>query len=388
MRISSSFSPIFILAALAAWLGGCGSSFPHDSARIVWSADSAGPAPGMLAAYTLGPGSIEVPAVYESPIIASTLGVEQLAVSWNADVPPRTGMWVEVRVRADPDAMWSDWLLLGGAGSIACPSPRTQTPAGLKVDVDILTNKTWFRDAQLRISAAGEGKVQLHRIDIVRSLAFSRIASGLRKERLSNAPNWTKLGLPSSVQLDIPFLTQKTSRPELSGRLCSPTSVAMVVSWAQSPVSVETVANAAYDAPHDIYGNWPRNVQAAWEQGVPGKLVRIGTLKDAWRLLAAGVPIVASIKSKPSELAGAPYSETDGHLIVLRGYDSDGNFLVNDPAGSDAAKGQLVYARRDIATVWLTNGRGTAYLFTKPGQQHLLDSLEAPASPSAAEQTR
>ena len=102
----------------------------------------------------------------------------------------------------------------------------------------------------------------------------------------------------------------------------------------------------------------------------------------------ASMPIVASIKSKPGELAGAPYSETDGHLIVLRGYDSDGNFLVNDPAGSDAGKGQLVYARRDIATVWLTNGRGTAYLFTKPGQQHLLDSMEAPSSPAAAEPTR
>jgi hypothetical protein len=386
MRIQVHVASIVVLAALAAWLGGCGSSFPHDSARIVWATDAARATPGGSAPYALGPGTTDAPATYESPIIASTLGGEQLAVSWNADVPPRTGMWVEVRVRADPDAMWSDWLLLGVAGDVRCPTPRTETPAGLKVDVDILTSKTWFRDAQLRISAAGEGQVRLHRIDIVRSLAFSRIASGLRKERLSNPPNWAKLGLPSSVQLEVPFLTQKTSRPELSGRLCSPTSVAMVASWANAPVSVETIANAAYDAPHDIYGNWPRNVQAAWEQGVPGKLVRIGTLKDAWRLLAAGVPIVASMKAKPGELAGAPYSETDGHLIVLRGYDQEGNFLVNDPAGSDAAKGQLVYARRDIATVWLTNGRGTAYLFTKPSQEHLLDSLGA--APAAAEPTR
>ena len=388
MRIQFHHAPLLLLAAIAVWLGGCGSSFPHDSARIVWSADAALSAPGGPTVQTLGPGTVEAPAIYESPIIASTLGVEQLAVSWNADVPPRTGMWIEVRVRADPDAMWSDWLLLGGAGDVRCPTPRTETPAGLKVEVDILTSKTWFRDAQLRISAAGEGAVRLHRIDIVRSLAFSRIASGLRKERLSNPPNWAKLGLPSSAQLEVPFLTQKTSRPELSGRLCSPTSVAMVASWANAPVSVETIANAAYDAPHDIYGNWPRNVQAAWEQGVPGKLVRIGTLKDAWRLLAAGVPIVASIKAKPGQLAGAPYSETDGHLIVLRGYDAEGNFLVNDPAAADAQKGQLVYARRDVATVWLTNGRGTAYLFTKPDQQHLLDSMGSPTPHADAEQHR
>lgn len=385
MRIQVHVTLLIVLAALAALLGGCGTSFPHDSARIIWSAQAAGSAAEGAGVLALGPGTLDAPAIYESPIIASTLGVEQLAVSWNADVPPRTGMWVQVRVRADPDAMWSDWLLLGGAGEVVCPSPRTQTPAGLKVEVDILTSKTWFRDAQLRISAAGEGQVRLHRIDIVRSLAFSRIASGLRKERLSNPPNWAKLGLPSSVQLDVPFLTQKTSRPELSGRLCSPTSVAMVVSWAKAPVSVEAIANAAYDAPHDIYGNWPRNVQAAWEQGVPGKLVRIGTLKDAWRLLAAGVPIVTSIKAKPGQLAGAPYSETDGHLIVLRGYDAEGNFLVNDPAAADAQKGQLVYARRDIATVWLTNGRGTAYLFTRPDQQHLLDSMGSPTSQTEAE---
>jgi hypothetical protein len=159
----------------------------------------------------------------------------------------------------------------------------------------------------------------------------------------------------------------------------------MVASWAKTgAVSVETVADAAYDATYDIYGNWPRNVQAAWEQGVPGRLVRIGTLKDAWKLLAAGIPIVASIKARPGELAGAPYSETDGHLIVLRGYDEDGNFLVNDPAASDAARGQVCYARRDIATVWLTNGRGTAYIFARPGQSHLLDTLGSPGESEPA----
>jgi hypothetical protein len=182
MRTPGSLALVCLLAALCACLVGCGSSFPHDSGRIVWSHQS-GVAP---LSHDLTPGADQAPVAYQSPIIASTLGVEQLAVSWNADVPDGAGMWVQVRVRADPDASWSPWLLLGGAGDVACPDPVVKTSSGLNVEVDILTSKTWFRQAQVRVSAAGRGTVRLHRLDIVRSLAFSRAAAGLRRERLSD----------------------------------------------------------------------------------------------------------------------------------------------------------------------------------------------------------
>ncbi len=321
-------------------------------------------------------------AVATTEVIGSSLGCRELIASWNADVPEGCGLTIEARVRADQDGEWTPWLRLGEAGQPAGGTP-TNACGAASVDVDVLESTSWFKQAQVRVSATAPhaavagSSVTIHRLDVTRTLAFGRGLQGLRRELNASDPDWKALGLPTHVDLDVPFLSQKTPRAELSGRLCSPASVAMAVRWAgRSDATVETVAAIAHDPRHDLYGNWPRNVQAAWQFGVPGKVARLGSMTDAWRLLASGVVIVASIKAEKGQLADAPYQDTEGHLIVIRGYDAKGNLLVSDPACSSAEAGRRTYSRRDMAQVWLVNRRGTCYLFTRPGEGWRLDGAE------------
>lgn len=369
----------WLLAPLLALLGGCGSSFPHDTSLVRWTDRPGDTADAPL---RLAPGTDSASAISE--IIGSTLGCRELILSWNADVPPGIGLVVEARVRTDQDGAWSPWLFMGEAGDTR-PTTVTTSCGTAKVDVDILESTSWFKQSQVRVTALADpaspagGTVVIHRIDITRTLAFGRGLQGLRRELTGSGPDWEALGLPSRVDLDVPFLTQKTPRPELSGRLCSPTSVAMAAQWAgRADVTVDAVATAVHDTRHDLYGNWPRNVQAGWRFGMPGKVARLGSLTDAWRLLASGVVIVASIRAEKGQLRDAPYSDTEGHLILIRGYDADGNFLVNDPACSTPEAGRRTYARRDMARVWLLNKRGTCYLFTKSADERLLNDETLP----------
>ncbi|MGE3182339.1 MAG: N-acetylmuramoyl-L-alanine amidase-like domain-containing protein, partial [Phycisphaerae bacterium] len=55
------------------------------------------------------------------------------------------------------------------------------------------------------------------------------------------------------IKLDVPFFSQRTEKPEIAGRICSPTSVAMVMAYHGVTKPVAEVAAAAYDQAHDIY---------------------------------------------------------------------------------------------------------------------------------------
>jgi hypothetical protein len=96
----------------------------------------------------------------------------------------------------------------------------------------------------------------------------------------------------------------------IRGRICSPTSVAMVLGALGRPATVAEVAAAAYCAPHDRYGVWPANVWAASRRGVLGCVVVVRSWEQARALLAAGLPLVVSESHGPGGLPGSPLPET------------------------------------------------------------------------------
>ena len=97
---------------------------------------------------------------------------------------------------------------------------------------------------------------------------------------------------------------------------------------------------------------------------VAGHVARFSRWCDVERSIANGQPLIISIKARPGELSGAPYPSTDGHWMVLVGFDAAGDVLVNDPAAATPEKGQKSYLRRELERVWLDRG-GTAYILGK-----------------------
>jgi hypothetical protein len=269
-------------------------------------------------------------------------------ISWNLVLSPDSSAVIETRL-----APWSDperasaWLFVGYAG--AQPASKGQEADGwLRVDTDFVRCDEPSAWIEVRVRHLLGGPIAVERIDISLRDRLRRAAT--------EAPPAGEWPIPA---LEVPFRSQRLATGALGSRLCSPTSVAMVLGFHGSEVATLDLARRAYDRFHDLYGNWPRNVQAARECGVEGYLTAIAHWSEAEALLARGVPLVISIAAPKGELRGAPYARTNGHLLVLKGVDARGDLLVNDPAAR--LGGELTYHREDLTRCWLARG-GTAYV--------------------------
>jgi hypothetical protein len=330
------------------------SQHPHCITRLVFDQGGESAAVGEGSeAVRLGGG------VYTSPVVYLPT-FDECLLSWNVVTPGGSGVVFEARVRLlGADTGWSPWLFMGEAGDpqgLITGEPVTTWKHG-RVAVDIIEGKAIFDAVQVRARGAPGrgGPALIERLEIVTTST----------PRLEKYPRGRADGARGGLQeivLDVPFLSQRTSNEALSGRLCSPTSVAMVLAYYGAERTVEEVAGLVHDARHDIYGNWPRNVQAARECGVAGSVTRFASWDEVAVTLAQGKPIIASIVVGPGELPGAPYGETDGHLIVITGMTAEGDLLVNDPACADEGAGRLVYPRDAMERVWLVSRKGTAYV--------------------------
>lgn len=294
------------------------------------------------------------PASCTTEIARGAYPFRDLLVSWNVDSPAGTGFVVELRVQAD-DA-WSPWMHLGdwGEGEFTPGlAQRVTTCAGGRVDVDYFRGERAFDAAQIRVNAFTRrtgAEVVLRRM----RFCFS--------DRERAVPALEPLASrPLGTVLDVAPRSQHAEPAEIAARICSPTSVAMVLDYRGVSVPTRAIAERAFDPAHDIYGNWPRNVQTAYSFGVGGYLARFSDWSHVERVVAANTPIVVSIAVKGGELRGAPYTSTRGHLLVLIGFDAAGDCVALDPAAPDASSARRTYRRADLETTWMARG-GTAYV--------------------------
>jgi hypothetical protein len=300
---------------------------------------------------------------YESPVIQSDLKFNELVISWNVDTPPKAGFCVEVRVGRRFDDSWSPWLYVSDWGDpLPAGQPVTECDVG-HIYVDYFVSDQRFNRLQYRIRAANAAE-QDAALRVQRVAVCVSDTSGIPLAIARPAP--AREPLPESAwrrRLPVPFHSQATDNPDMKGRLCSPTSVAMMMAYRGVDRPVEEVARACYDPMHEIYGNWPRAIQAAYSYGVPGYLDRFSDWDDIKRMVAADQPLVMSIRAQEKgELTGAYYDVTLGHLLVLTGFEDESHVAVNDPAYRNPADGQRTYLREDLEKVWMRSRGGLAYV--------------------------
>ncbi len=80
------------------------------------------------------------------------------------------------------------------------------------------------------------------------------------------------------------------------------------------------------------------------------------------------MPVIMSISWGRGQLSGAPIAASNGHLIVLVGFDAQGNPIVNDPAAPANETVQRTYKRAELEKLWLQASGGTAYLIYPAGR--------------------
>src|SRR5439155_670623 len=100
--------------------------------------------------------------------------------------------------------------------------------------------------------------------------------------------------------------------------------------------------------PYACSPRWPRLRSSTRSRaystrfGLDGFVTRLRSLNEAQRFLNASIPLVASINGK---LPGFLLGETNGHLLVIRGFDASGDVITNDPAVKTDEDARKVYRR-------------------------------------------
>lgn len=295
-----------------------------------------------------------------SRIVETEFPFNDLVPSWNVDVPPGAGFVVEIRVGRRVGDFWTPFYYLGGWGEAPRVEARHVEDEHGLINIDYFQSTRAYDRLQYRFHLAGADDAHLPKVKRV-SLAYSNTLNDEAVARRFRKPvdpgpkeKWAR-------RLAIPFRSQKWEDPKIRGSICSPTSVSMVLEYRGVNEPTAKVCRTVYDREYKIYGNWWRAVQGAYSYGVPGYLERFGDWDAVKRHIAAGQPVIASIRVGKGELSHAPYRQSDGHLLVVAGFDEAGHVLINDPAAQTAEQGVTTYLREDMEKVWFARG-GVGYV--------------------------
>ena len=303
-----------------------------------------------------------------SPEISTSFSFTEAIASWNASTP--TGSWMEVQFRANYGSHWSKWYILGiwaaDYSTIQRHSVRSQgdTDGFVAVDTFVSSNKKETANAfqlKIRLFSAITNVTPVVRNA---SLAYSTSAPKSASASAGNPALWNHV-------LNVPQCSQMVY-PDGGEVWCSPTSTSMVLAYWDGYTGpceprVRAAVDGVYDWIYDGHGNWPFNTAYAATFGNEGYVARFTNLEQVEKFIHAGVPVIASIAWKKGELTGSSVESTNGHLLVVVGFDAAGNPVVNDPAFASDAEVRSIYQRSEFETLWLQASGGTVYLIYPEG---------------------
>lgn len=290
----------------------------------------------------------------------------ELLPSWNLSTSPDTGAAFHVRVRDVASGEWSPYLYVGQWGRTLHAPDRTLGYDGGEIHIDYLKLKQPADAFQMRATLYSFS-IDESTTPTLRRLAASYsgvVADEARRKALLEPVivdgNWAR-------SLPIRFRAQGRLDPSISGSTCSPTSVSMVMDY--YGIDNPNLQNAMriYDPEYGIFGVWSKATALPSEYGLDGWVRRYRDWNQVKAEIAAGHPVIASIRFRRGEFPSNPLKRTGGHLIVIRGFTPEGDVIVNDPAHRDLGDG-IVYKADELARAWFDKG-GVAYLITRPPEQ-------------------
>jgi hypothetical protein len=320
-------------------------AFASSAAKLVAiKPDLEFPAPGATITRTFGP--------FEA-------GIEfnEAIVSWNIEHPQVAAIKVEARALG-PDHT-TKWYTLGDWAADTKLHPREsvnhQADGDGTVDTDTLRLKKPGQALEISVTLQTLAEGATPRLKFLSvSFADTKIKSA---DQPIESSAWGKtIDVPERAQNNYPN----------GGVLCSATSVSMML-WHYSKQlnrpeldhDVPDVQAGVWDSVYKGAGNWPFNTAYAGSfEGLRAYVARLNAISDLEKWIDAGLPVVTSVSF--DMLRGKPLSPTEsGHLVVLVGFTSTGDPVINDPAFAGHVR--KVYPRADFEKAWLYSHR-TVYL--------------------------
>jgi hypothetical protein len=327
---------------------------------------------------------------WTSPEVKAQFPFTELIASFNPNTPPNTGVTLEVRV--EQNGVWSPFIYMQSWGRVLTPPGQRVKWDGGRADIDQLSLDRYAPKYQAKISLISfdfDAKSRAAAPAVRRlSVCYSGVVTDAKKRekvlRDSNDPTTRPTTIGQWARdLNVPFRGQgdfKNPRA-LWGMICSPTSVSMVLQYYGIDRPTPENALAIYDPYYDLFGNWGRAISYAGSLGLDAHLERFRNWEQVKEKIAAGVPVIASIRFRPGAVKGFLYEETAGHLLVIRGFAPGGDLIVNDPASRDKGNG-VIYKAEDMAKAWFDNG-GVGYVIERPAKNDTPRDAEVAAEKTA-----
>jgi hypothetical protein len=287
--------------------------------------------------------------------VPSQIPWDEAVVSWSVDRAENAALRIEAIVRQNGQTskayVLADWALDPELGERRSWNGQGDEIADVQTDTLVLSKAGG--QLSLRVTMRARPEAPLPRW---KGLWVSFSTNHELHEASPNRRAWGKvIEAPRRAQMNYPN----------GSVICSPTAVSMAIGhWAnvlgKSELDrdvPEVVANV-YDPEWNGTGNWPFNTAYAGSlPGLVGKTLRLRSLRDLEDLIVAGVPPIASVSY--ALLKGKPEPEPgDGHLVMLVGFEKNGDPIFNDPGRSIV---RLTYGRKAFERAWLKSRR-TVYI--------------------------
>ena len=301
-----------------------------------------------------------------SKAYATATRFDTLIPSWNASTPSGTWMQTDIRVRSGE--RWTPWFNMGvwveGTETVKRHSVNGQGSESWNVLTETL-------------QAEGPVFADAYQYRLALSTKMQSVSPEVRAVYVTASNSYRHadfLGVSSSSQLlgkDLPVPQRSQMIYPNGGEVwCSPTSLSMVMAYWASKTGdrnlnqfVPTVAAGTYDYAYRGNGNWPFNTAYASTFGLKASINRFSSLGQVEHWISKDVPVIVSISWGNGQLDGAPIPASNGHLLVIRGFHSDGErIMVNDPAADGNSRVKRLYNRQQFADAWFRGSGGIAYL--------------------------
>ncbi|MFC4021855.1 peptidase C39 family protein [Micromonospora sp. GCM10011542] len=320
---------------------------------------------------------------WTSPPVPTGFDVAEVVPSWTADTPD--GCWIEVELRGwHGDGPATRWYPLARWAADDRTVRRTSVPgqrdAGARVDTDtLLVTGATVTGWQVRVTLCRPADRPAG--PVLRSVGA--VATGRAHHTPPAGPEPTSpAGAGRGIVLDVPRYSQRLhagQHPQWGGggdSWCSPTCTSMVLAyfgaapaperyaWVDPPGPRPVVVHAArhcYDHAYAGAGNWPFNTAYAGLHGLDAFVTRLRSLAEAEAFIVAGIPLIVSAAFRSGEVPGLDY-DTRGHLMVLVGFTTAGDPVLNDPYAPDDDAVRRTVPRERFETVWQRGSGGVAYV--------------------------
>ena len=280
----------------------------------------------------------------------------QLILSWNAHRPKKGFYSFWVQARNSKTKKWFPWHRMIEWGNAVQESHYSNFEGA--------TEGCYVRlEVPNKILADGfKIKIKTHKGADFSGLAMlTANLSNFKKFKLE--PKNDVVQLPSLKINGIPKFSQMILDHDRAKHLCSPTSTSMLVSYLKGErVDPVDFAGKVYDKGLDVFGSWPFNTAAAFEE-CNGKSLfyvkRLSSFLHLYDYLRHDTPVVVSVRGS---INGAPKDYNNGHLLLVVGWNqADKKVICHDPALASDEKTLKEYDVASFLRAW-ESSRRLAYI--------------------------